>query len=167
MNLQDALIEREQRNDDIVNVDEPSLQLVIVQISDERFAFNGRAIQEILGQTTLFSIPGCPESMEGVIHLRGNIESVIHLNGMLHLPPSEVNDRSRILIAKSEAMQTGIRVDSIIDVTDTVISSIQPPPTGLPAHLEALVSGIMTYEQHPVVLLDIDKTLSLYASSLT
>jgi purine-binding chemotaxis protein CheW len=164
--LTQALTKRREINRDIVNVDEPTVKLVIVSIAGECFAFHGNHIREILAQAKVFFIPGCPDSMEGVINLRGNIESVIQLQNMLQLATKDQIENSHILIGQTKSMSSGIRVDKVIDMIDIVESALQSPPNTLPAHLSNIVSSIIQFQQSPVAVLDLERIFTDYLRGL-
>jgi purine-binding chemotaxis protein CheW len=164
--LSQVLTQRREISNEIVNVDEPSVKLVIVSISGEWFAFHGSSIREILAQAKVFFIPGCPDSMEGVINLRGNIESVIRLQNMLQLPPPQHTDNSHILIGQTNSMSSGIRVDKVIDMIDVVESELQSPPSTLPSHLSSIVSSIIQFQKRPIAVLDLERIFDDYHRGL-
>jgi len=164
--LSQALTQRREINKDIVNVDEPSVKLVIVLMGGDYFAFHGNHIREILAQTDVFFMPGCPDSMEGVINLRGNIESVIRLHSMLQLPSPSNIDNTHILLGQTSSMNSGIRVEQVIDMIDVVESALQSPPSTLPPHLSALVSSVIQFEQKPVAVLDLERIFADYQRGL-
>ena len=164
--LDQALSQRREANKDIVNVDEPTLKLVIFALGEDWFAFYGERIREILAQADLFFVPGCPPSLEGVINVRGDIESVIRPHEMLHLPDSGAGRASAILLGRGGGMSSGIRVDRVVDVVDVPQSSIRPPPSTLPEHMRVLVLGVLRFQDRPVAVLDLDKMFSDYAKGL-
>lgn len=84
--LDDILSQRHDAQRAVVNVDEPQLKLVVFALGGQWFAFHGSSVREILAQPTVHFVPGCPSSLEGVIHVRGDIESVLRLHELLHLP---------------------------------------------------------------------------------
>ena len=86
--LDQALTQRLDAQKEIVNIDEPLVKLVIFALGDDQFAFLGEGIHEILTKVDVFFVPGCPPSLEGVINVRGDIESVIRPHDLLHLPAS-------------------------------------------------------------------------------
>lgn len=86
LSLEEALA-RQSNDDTIIDVDEPCQQLVLFRLAEQRFALPGSAVNEILnGDQPVYFVPGLPASTEGVIHLRGNIESVVTLQALLGLP---------------------------------------------------------------------------------
>ena len=164
--LDQVLTQRLAARQEIINVDETTVKLVIFELGDQRFAFHGERIREILAQADVFFVPGCPASLEGVINVRGDIESVIRPHDMLHLPDSGAGRAASILLACGGNMSSGIRVDRIVDVVDVVQSNIQPPPATLPEHMRALVLGVLRFQDQPVTVLDLDQMFVDYARGL-
>jgi purine-binding chemotaxis protein CheW len=166
LTLDQVLTQRREANREIVNVDEPTVKLVIFALGNDWFAFHGERIREILAEADVYFVPGCPASLEGVINVRGDIESVIRLNDLLNLSESSGNRGSSILLGRGGGMSSGIRVDRVIDVVDLPQSTIQPPPATLAEHLRALVLGVLRFQEHPVAVLDLDKLFADYARGL-
>lgn len=154
------------RSAQIVNVDEPMVKLVIFELGGECFAFPGEAITEIMPATDVYFVPGCPPSLEGVINVRGDIESVIRLAELLGKPALAPASTSLILRGQGGGMHSGIRVDRVVDVLDVVQSAIQDPPATLPEHLRRIVSGITRHQDTPVVILDLNRLFEDYQHGL-
>ena len=150
----------------IVSPDEPSVKLVIFELGGEWFAFPGEAIREILPQLDVFFVPGCPASMEGVINVRGDIESVISIAELLGKPLAKPASNSSILRGTGSAMRSGLRVDRVVDVLDVVQSAIQPPPAALSEHMRPVVAGLMRHQNVPVTILDLDRIFEDYRRGL-
>lgn len=151
---------------DVVDVDEPTVKLVVVSLDDQWFAFYGEKIREILADCPVYFLPGCPPSLEGVINVRGDIESVIRLRALLGFAEPPAGTPSRILLGQSAAMRSGIRVDRVEEVLDVLESSIQEPPHTIPEHLRPLVRGIVTFGGHLIHLLDLDQLFADYRAGL-
>lgn len=166
INLDQILAKRQTARKEIVNVDEPVIKLVIFALGDDWFAFHGERIREILTKAAIFFVPGCPGSLEGVINVRGDIESVIRLNELLQAPLPEPGITSAILLGSGSAMNSGIRVDRVVDVIDIPQSFIQPPPVNLPEQLRPIVSGLLRFKERPVSVLDLEQIFSQYINGL-
>lgn len=140
-----------------------------IRLQDRHFAFHGCRIREVIdGHSEVFYIPGMHESVEGVMNLRGDIQSVLNLNDLLHLPRSDGPAAGRaILLGQGADMLSGIRIDELLDVTDVAQSQLKPPLDSLPAHLKPLVSGLLEYRGLPVVLLDLDLVLHAWQQQLS
>ena len=166
MTLDQALASRGERDDTVAAADEQLVKLVVFSLGEEWFAFYGDCVSEILARADVFFVPGCPPSLEGVINVRGDIESVIRLPAVLQIPNSAVGIYSSILLGRGKDMRSGIRVDRVLDVVDVLRRTILPPPATLPEHMRLLALGVLHFQDHAVTVLDIDKIFSTYVSEL-
>lgn len=164
--LDDILARKRQAAGEIVNVDEPTVKLVLFSLGDNWYAFHGENISEVLANSEVFFLPGCPASLEGVINVRGDIESVISLRAVLGQPEAEIAASSRILLGQARAMRSGIRVDRVAEVLDVLESAIQPAPHTMPEYLRPIVLGIVTFRDHLVHLLDLERIFEDYRAGL-
>lgn len=166
--LDQILAERQKAAREIVDVDEPQIKLVIFRLLDRHFAFPGSSVREIIsGTTDVFYVPGMHASVEGVMNLRGDIQSVLCLNGLLQLAASDPQAPGRsILLGQGAGIQTGIRIDELLDVTDVARSLLKPPMDSLPDHLKPLVSALLSFNGLPVTLLDLDLLLQHWQQQL-
>lgn len=166
MSLEQILSQRQTEAGHVVTLDEPMIKLVIVSLGDQWFAFHGDRIKEVLSDIQVFFLPGCPSSLEGVINVRGDIESVVRLRALLGLPEAPADAPSRILLGQAESMRSGIRVDRVEDVVDIAQSVLREPPHTIPDHLRPIVTGILTFQEHVVHLLDLDRMFGDYRAGL-
>mgnify|MGYP001153639856 CR=1 FL=1 len=164
--LDHILSQRHEARREVVNVDEPMVKLVIFALGDAWFAFHGSGIREILAEAVVHFVPGCPPSLEGVINVRGDIATVIRLHDVLQLPAPATGQDSAIMLGSGAGIDSGLRVDRIIDVVDVAHSSIQPPPATLGEPLRTLVLGVAHFQDRPVTVLDLDRLFADYASGL-
>lgn len=164
--LDQVLSQRRQAVAEVVNVDEPMVMLAIFELAGQAFAFYGSGIREIQADATVLFVPGCPPSLEGVINVRGDIESVIRLADVLQLSPGESGRVSTILLGQAKEMRSGIRVEKVLDVVAVAQSLIQPAPSTLSEPLRSLVLGIVDFQGRPVAVLDLEKLFSDYARAL-
>lgn len=164
--LDQLLAERNSYEQEIIDVDEPVTKLVIFRLAEQYFAFPGANIAEVLtGDETVYFLPGMPASVEGVINVRGDIESVICLHQLLQLTShadKAKQNLTSILLGKGETMHSGLRVDQLLDVVDIPHSQLQPPPDALPEHLQSYVTSLLSFNNLPVTVLDIDAVFNAW-----
>lgn len=165
IDLEQALLQQRQADGQIVDVDGPLVKLVVFALGEHWFAFQGQQIREILAPTEVFFVPGCPPSLEGVINVRGDIESVIRLHGLLQLADEGRHD-GVILLGHAGGIGSGIRVDRVIDVIDVPQSRILAAPATLPEHLRTRVLGVLALPQQLVPLLDLEALFADYERGL-
>lgn len=166
--LDEILAQPRPSRDAIVSVDEETHKWVIFELAGERFGFQGERVREILARARVFFVPGCPPSMEGVINVRGDIETVIRPHALLQLPDGrdEPGRASTILIGRGDGITSGIRVDRVVDLLDLPQSAIQPLPVTLPEAWRGLAVGVTCHDERAVTLLDLVLLLAAYARGL-
>ena len=163
----DAILQDRQGGGGVISpLDEEGAELVIFQIDQDLYACGGASVREILSQVEIFFVPGCMASMEGVINVRGDIETVINLSDTLGPKAGGYAASWAILLGRAGGMQSGIRVDKVVDVLVVPKSAIQQAPATLPARLQAAVSGVMRYRELPVTVLSLERIFEACGRSL-
>lgn len=158
--LDEILAARRGAAGEIVSVDQEGLTLVIFALGTALFAFPGHSIQEVLPYGGVFAVPGCPDILEGVINVRGDIESVLRLSRVLDLEEAPPGRHTAILLGSAAGVRSGLRVDSVTDVTAIPASLIHPPLPTLPERWRPLVTGTFTRDaaaSAPVLVLNLER----------
>jgi len=130
----------------IVDVDQPTQQFVVVRLGAQCFAFPGHQITKILAPMPVWTLPGCPDAVEGVIDVRGEIWSVIQLAKLIGIEIEQHPEPDRsgaILLGRSPSMVSGLRVDEVIDVLDLELLHVLPLPDSLPEQLLPVATGLL------------------------
>ena len=140
----------------IADLDEPVVKLVVVRLGEGLFAFPGEQVREILPCLDIFLVPGCPPFVEGIINVRGDIDSVLNLHRVLGLADTKVGSGSRIVLGVGAGIRSGLRVDCVEDVLDVPESSIRPPLLTLPETVRPYVSGEAALERGSAALINLD-----------
>ncbi len=150
-------LKRRRDRGNAVDVEEERIKLVIFSLLNGYYAFHGNYVKEILPVGSIFYVPGAPDFILGVVNIRGDIESVIAINKFLGLPGQGVMQSSRIAIASTDEMRSGILVDSIEDVIDVPVSALKPPIATLDQSRKEFVAGEFTCDGKNITLLDIGR----------
>ncbi|MBF0564802.1 MAG: purine-binding chemotaxis protein CheW [Nitrospirae bacterium] len=153
-------IKSRQERTRIVDVDEEQVKMVFFTVGGTLFAFYGSDVKEILPVEKIYYVPGCPAVILGVINVRGDVESVIGLHGLLGLPEKAQTKNSRIALAQKNGIRSGILLDSVEDVDDIPVRSIAPPISTLDKNTKEFVAGETTYKNRNVTILDVGKLFS-------
>ena len=146
--------------------EEARTKLVLVSLDAEWFALPGVHVREILAAIPVHYLPGCPASMDGVINVRGAIETAIDLRGLLGAAPAPGGERIRFLLCEAGGMRSAVRVDEVLDVLDVAQSRISEPPHTLAEERKAVVSGILSMDDRVVTVLDLDRMFARYRAGL-
>jgi len=140
-------------------------QYLTFSLGEEMFAIGILAIREIIEYGQLTEVPMTPPFIRGVINLRGAVVPVIDLSVRFGRQAAGITKRTCIVIIETESAeqkhQMGIVVDAVSEVLEIPASDIEPPPE-FGTHIRTdFISGMGKINGKFVVLLDVNKVLSL------
>ena len=153
-------IKSRKQTKEIVDVEEERVKVVIFVCGDNRYAFYGQDIREILTAVDIFWVPSLPDFLPGLINVRGDIESVIDLHPFLGEKTQESGPRLVAMAVRGD-FHSGVIIDAIEDVVDIPRSAIHPPLATLNGIAHDLVIGEIDFEGKTAPLLDIGKLAGL------
>ncbi|MEO5377382.1 MAG: chemotaxis protein CheW [Magnetococcus sp. DMHC-6] len=165
--LNDLLALRVQAKKAVIELDAATVKLVIFALNDMLYAFHGHYIVEILPYREIFFVPGCPASIAGVIYLRGDIESVLRLAMVVGTEEQPLTRHTAILLGRTPQMQSGLRVDRVLEVMDIPENQIQPPLATFNEKILPWVDGVFTYTGQMVILLDLSRLFQGYQAGIS
>jgi len=140
-------------------------QLVIFEMGEEHFGVDISTVESIIKMQALTKVPHSPSFVEGVTNLRGVVVPVIDLRRRFGMPEVTHTRETRIVITNLEGVKVGMVVDSVSEVLTVSTDIIDPTPAMVSSVEAEFVSGIARFEDHLVVLLDLEKVLTLKEQS--
>ncbi|MBF0602473.1 MAG: chemotaxis protein CheW [Nitrospirae bacterium] len=159
--LNDLEEERRQR-DRVVNVDEKRHQLVVFSIARYLFAISGSHVRTILPVKEIIPVPGTPQEFPGVIHVRGQIYSVLSLHRLFGWTSPEVQSSNRIAIIAHETIETGIFMDAVENVLSVAERTLGLPLSTLDEPVRSVVDKQFFFDDgRPVSIVNIPKLFDL------
>lgn len=140
------------------DIQEETVELVIFTMARRYFAFQGKEVREILPFSPITEVPGCPQTIRGIINVRGEIESVINLHNLLDLNEVPVSPATRFILGRSGELLAGIQVEHVADVISVEKSMIKPPISTLPPAIKNYAhGGEELYKGHYVSVLSVEQ----------
>lgn len=136
-------------------------QYLTFTLGDEEYGIQILKVQEIKGFSPVTPIPNSPAYVRGVMNLRGTIIPVIDLRQRFELPTVEYNRFNVIIVVRVGARTMGLLVDAVSDVLNIAREDVQPPPDFGDRESTRTVSGLARARDKVVMLLDIDRFLSV------
>lgn len=142
-------------------------QYLTFSLGEEMFAIGILTIREIIEYGQIAEVPMVPPFIRGVINLRGAVVPVIDLAVRFGRPPAAITKRTCIVIIEVEnveagaAQQMGIVVDAVSEVLEIAAADIEPAPEFGSRIRTDFISGMGKVGGRFVVMLDVDKILSL------
>ncbi|MEW6691224.1 MAG: chemotaxis protein CheW [Pseudomonadota bacterium] len=134
-------------------------------LGGERFGIEIGAIKEIIEYRALTAVPLTPDTISGVLNLRGDVVPVISLARRLGLEPAAVGKRTCILVIEARegefSLDLGIVVDMVNEVVDVEGADIEPAPafgTSIPADY---IGGMLRRGEDFTALLALERVLAI------
>jgi purine-binding chemotaxis protein CheW len=133
-------------------------KFTIFTIGDEIFGMGIERIVEILKLQKIFTIPGLPEFLSGVMSVRGNIVPVIDLRRRFGLKPS--GKKERIIMVRYGKEKIGFLVDDIKEILSLSPEEIRTPPSIFKGFKTEYLTGLGKHAESIIILLNIDNLLT-------
>ncbi len=105
-------------------------------------------------------VPRAPLFVLGVFSHGGQIVPAIDLRRRLGLPATEYGDKTRILIVEMGIRMAGLVVDATAGILRLSEEEILPTPRGREQLPAAYATGIASYGEQTIVLLDLNSVLT-------
>lgn len=129
-----------------------SSRWVSFELGGQRYAIAILKVFEVLSDADIEPVPRAPQTVLGVINLRGSIVTVLDLGVWLGL---EAATTSHCIIVVNHLNQAiGIRVDQILEVLDIPQDAISPVPAGAAASTAGTVLGYVKRNDDLLTLLE-------------
>ena len=138
---------------------EKDLQVVGFRIGNETFGVRIGSVREIVRVPEITAVPSAPETVEGVINLRGKIIPVMDLRKRFGQSDIQPNKKNRILVVELENKLVGLIVNAASEVLKIAPSEIEAPGNLFAEGESSYVTGVGKLKGRLIILLDIAKLL--------
>ena len=138
---------------------EKDLQVVGFRIGNETYGVRIGSVREIVRVPEITAVPSAPETVEGVINLRGKIIPVMDLRKRFGQAEIKADKKNRILVVELENKLVGLIVNAASEVLKIAPSEIEPPGNVFAEGESGYVTGVGKLKGRLIILLDINKLL--------
>ncbi len=143
---------------------ENSVSLVSFKISSELYGIDIMDVREIVRLSDITPIPNCPDFVDGVITLRGEIIPIVDLGKRFHFTPVEYSTDDELLrgiiVVHVEDMVIGIMIDQVDRVININYEQIQSPPQVIAGIGAEYIQGVVKLDPTLLIILSIKKLFS-------
>jgi purine-binding chemotaxis protein CheW len=135
-------------------------------LNGDAYALDIYCVTEILEHRQLTVVPMMPEFVRGVINLRGRAVPVIDLATRFNRGSTTIARRTSIIIvhiadSAGAGQDVGILVDAVNKVVNFASDDIEPAPAFGAGIRADYISGMARQEDDFIIVLDINRVLSL------
>lgn len=138
-------------------------QYVTLGVAEEVFAAPVVKVQEILDMRPIARLPRAPDTLLGMIDVRGQAIPVVDLRLTLGLPAAADTDTTRIIVLTLTGPQgdyrLGLRADRVFEVTVLDEAELDPPPAVGGAWSGHCIAGLGRRNGRLVTVLDLERLL--------
>jgi purine-binding chemotaxis protein CheW len=138
---------------------EKDLQVVGFRIGNETFGVRIGSVREIVRVPEITAVPSAPETVEGVINLRGKIIPVMDLRKRFGQTEIQPDKKNRILVVELDNKLVGLIVNAASEVLRIAPSEIEAPGNLFAEGESGYVTGVGKLKGRLIILLDIAKLL--------
>lgn len=133
---------------------------IIFYLDNEIYGMNVSSIQGIENYVNIIPVPNAQECIRGIINLRGDIIPVYSLRTKFSLPPIDVTDLTKLIVAQASGMQIAFEIDSVKEIVEIDDEQLQPPPEIVRGPETEYFSSVAPVDGTLVILLNMDGILS-------
>lgn len=130
-------------------------------LGQEEYGLDVTKVQEIIRMLPITRVPRAPSFIRGVVNLRGRVVPVLELRARLGMDPVEEVRETCIVIVRSGDLTMGIIVDQVRDVLDIQAAEMHDVPDFGVSVDTTYLSCLARREQRVVLLLEVDRVLTL------
>jgi len=143
------------------NTEELGEQYLVFSLDDFECAFKAEYVQAVERLPEVTPVPNVAYWIDGVIHSRGHIVSVVDLRSFLgldRLPPSA---RTRLVVGRVRELVIGLVVDGVSEMRGILPNMIQLQQIAraLPGWAAPYVGGIASVGVRSILLIDMERLL--------
>jgi purine-binding chemotaxis protein CheW len=133
-------------------------KFAVFRISGEFFGIAIDRVVEIIRLQKVFSIPGLPDFLSGIISVRGAVMPLIDLRRRFEMEPS--GKKERIIIVRYDGEKIGFLVDEIKEILTLASEEIINPPSLFKGFKTEYITGLGKKKDIIIILLNIDNLLT-------
>ncbi len=145
-------------------------QFLTFELNQEIYGVDILGIKEIIDYGSITKVPMVSDCIAGVINLRGSVVPVINLASRFSQASANKTKKSSVIIIEitheSQKMEIGIVVDVVNEVIDVFTDEIEPSPSFGTKIRSDFISGMAKVKDNLLVMLNIEKVLSVNELSL-
>ncbi len=149
-------IDLEEFNEEL-DEDAQKNRFLTFHLGKESYGIEIEYVTEIIVMQEITKVPDLPESIIGVVNLRGNVISVMDMRKRFHLESREIDDRTCIIVVNIKEIAIGLLVDTVNEVVNIPEEHVDSPPKTHSGIKSNYILGMGKVEDQVKILLDIEK----------
>jgi len=117
-------------------------QVLVFCLANEKYGIATDYIRVLEPLRDLSPVPCTPNSVVGVINIRGAIYSVIDIRGFFGVAEREITESSKVILVDAAGLQVGILADDVLGAINVPLADIKPPLAAQAGAKEEYIEGV-------------------------
>jgi purine-binding chemotaxis protein CheW len=136
----------------------PVRRVMTFSLASETYALDLAYLKKIRWAREITPVPGLPPHILGITNMRGDIISVVDLKALLGIQ-GETPERPAIMVAGMKGVDVGLLVDSVDDLVDLPLKSIDSPMITFEKEYADVIDGEARLDDRLVVILNFERMM--------
>lgn len=137
-------------------------QLIVFSTGEKEYGIDISKISSIEdGSMNFYKIPGAPEYFEGIVNLRNKAHAVVNLRKRLKLDGRDIDENTRVIMAKTQSDTCGIIVDEVREIKAFEDSASDPDRAALTEEESCFVRSIRKIDDRTILVIDPELLLAV------
>ena len=129
----------------------------ILCISGYYFGVEVQFVREVQLLPVITKLPNVHKTILGVFNLRGQIQSIVDIRGILNLPIGKISEEDFVVVIEHGKKLIGVLVEKVLDVFTVDSSNIQIPTREMSLSLVNYCTGYCNHKKlGKIFLMDLD-----------
>lgn len=133
--------------------------LVVFTLDEQQYALRLPVVERVIPAVAITPLPHAPDTVLGVINVRGRILPVLDIRKRSGLPAHDIRLSDQFIVAHTARRPVALVVDSVSAVLTPAPHSVTAAGQILPG--TAYVAGVVKLGDGMIVIHDLDQFLSL------
>ncbi len=133
-------------------------KFAVFTIADEIFGIEIERVVEIIRLQKIYSLPGLPDFLSGVMSVRGAVIPLVDLRRRFGKQPS--GKKERIIIVRFGQEKIGLFVDGMKEIMSLAPEEVTNPPSLFKGFKTEYLNGLGKKDGAIIILLNIDNLLT-------
>ncbi len=136
-------------------------QVCTFYLDKQMYGVDVQSVQEVIRYQEMTEIPLAPDSVVGLINLRGQIVTAIDLRRRLGLPCRADTELPMNVVVQSDDGAISLLVDQIGDVQEIDIDNFESPPETLQGASRRMIRGAYKMKDRLLLILDTERAMNV------
>lgn len=141
-----------------------ALQVCTFYLDKQMYGVDVQSVQEVIRYQEMTDVPLAPDSVVGLINLRGQIVIAIDMRRRLGLPSRQDGDLPMNVVVHGEDGALSLLVDQIGDVQEIDIENLESPPETLQGNSRQMIRGAYKMKDRLLLILDTELAMNINAT---